>query len=81
MNKSSYLNQDHSISSQRLLYHDTSHDNHNLNETLSFIGGNNTQIQSGSRLKVQLFISCRDLVNVDYVGKTDSLVALYTKVD
>lgn len=34
-----------------------------------------------SRLKVQLFISCRDLVNVDYVGKTDSLVALYTKHD
>ena len=34
-----------------------------------------------SRLKVQLFISCQNLVNVDYVGKTDSLVALYTKSD
>ena len=36
---------------------------------------------NNTRLKVQLFISCRDLVNVDYVGKTDSLVALYTKHD
>ncbi len=35
--------------------------------------------QNNTRLKVQLFISCRDLVNVDYVGKTDSLVAFYTK--
>jgi len=35
--------------------------------------------QNNARLKVQLFISCRDLANVDYVGKTDSLVALYTK--
>lgn len=37
--------------------------------------------QNTSRLKVQLFVSCRDLVNVDYVGKTDSFVALYTKPD
>lgn len=36
---------------------------------------------NNSRLKVQLFISCRDLVNLDYVGKTDPLVALYTKSD
>ena len=39
----------------------------------------NGRAQNNTRLKVQLFISCRDLVNVDYVGKTDSLVAFYTK--
>lgn len=37
--------------------------------------------QTLSRLKVQLFVSCRDLVNMDYMGKTDSLVTLYTKND
>ncbi len=37
--------------------------------------------QNTSRVKVQLFISCRNLDNVDYVGKTDAAVALYTKSD
>ncbi len=32
-------------------------------------------------MKVQLFISCRNLDNVDYVGKTDAAVAMYTKPD
>lgn len=41
------------------------------------MGAEGNALTKSTRVKVQLSISIRDLVNVDLVGKTDSLVEIY----